>query len=259
MKLSVSAIKASAVLAAWAAGLSSSVAAQAGSDLYGWRGFYVGAAGTYSFINQDIKFRAPNTATGSASLDGVGGTGIVGYRIPFFSNDWRIGIEADGTVGDNRGGFNSYRFTSDFTATLRGTLGYHVHPDLLWFVTGGVGWMGIDSAPTGTRVSSLGTGQVLSDLRSSKTVFGGVVGTGFEWDMGRAIHLRGDYLYGSYEGHRADTSSATTGLVVSDKTINTDGHQLRLGVVVSLQNPYDEPHGRGDDIDRDRYARDPMK
>lgn len=245
-----SAIRGMALLAACAASLLSSTRAEA-ADLYGWRGFYVGATGTYALINQDIKFRFPNTASGSASLDGIGATGIVGYRIPLGSNAWRIGIEADGTVGDNRGGFNGYRFTSDFTATLRGTLGYHVHPDLLWFVTGGAGWMGVNSA-SAVDVPSLLGGTTLADRRSSKVVFGGVVGTGFEWDMGRAIHLRGDYLYGSFESHRAET-------VVSDKTVSTDGHQLRLGVVVSLQNPYDEPHGRGDDIDRDRYGRDPMK
>ena len=252
-----SAIRGAALLAA-CIGLLASSSAHA-NDLYGWRGFYVGATGTYALINQDIKFRFPNTASGSASLDGIAGTGIVGYRIPLGTNAFRIGIEADGTVGDNRGGFNGYRFTSDFTATLRGTLGYHVHPDFLWFVTGGAGWMGINSAPTTSRASSTGTGQVLSDLRSSKTVFGGVVGTGFEWDMGRAIHLRGEYLYGSFDGHRAETTSATTGLPISDKSVDTDMHQLRLGVVVSLQNPYDEPHGRGDDIDRDRYTRDPLK
>ena len=99
MTLSRTTIRATAALAALGAGLFASASAHA-YDLYGWRGFYVGAAGTYEFINQDVKFRVPNTATGSVSLDGPAGTGIVGYRIPFFSNDWRIGIEADVAEGE---------------------------------------------------------------------------------------------------------------------------------------------------------------
>ena len=181
--------------------------AQAHDELYGWRGFYVGLQGAYSFINQDITFRVPNTNTGRADLGGLGGTILTGYRIPLGTERYRIGIELDGTVGDNRGPFNRYRFGADFLVNLRGTLGMHLRPDLLWFGTVGVGWVGINSATISTANSVVG-GQALSDRRSAKTVVGGVVGTGLEWDMGRAIHLRGDYLYGSFDDHRADTSTS---------------------------------------------------
>ena len=244
-------------LVAGMAGLLVSGTSNAGNDPYGWRGFYVGATGTYSIINQDVTFRAPNTATGSVDLSGLGGTGLVGYRIPLGSNRFRIGLEADGTVGDNRGGFNNYRFTSDFLVTARAMAGIHVHPDFLWFVSGGFGWMGINSASAATGIGLGGSG-ILADQRQSKTVGGGVVSTGFEWDMGKAIHLRGEYLYGSFESHRADSQTAA-GVSISDKSISSDVHQLRLGLTFSLQNPYDEPHGRGGDIDHDRYSRGPMK
>ena len=118
-------------------------------DLYGWRGFYVGASGNLGLINQDIKFKAingvPNTATGTATLNGFGGTLLTGYRIPIWSNAYRIGLEVDFTAGDNAGGFNGYRFVSDFNVNARGTFGVFVRPDLLWFGTAGVGWMGINS------------------------------------------------------------------------------------------------------------------
>lgn len=233
--------------------MASSGTANAGDELYGWRGFYVGAFGTYSFINQDIKFNTPTAVTGSASLDGIGGTGLVGYRIPIGSERYRIGIELDGTVGDHHGGFNKYRFTTDYWTSIRGTLGWHIRPDLLWFGTAGVSFMGINnvSAALRTGISDTSTGLTPVDRRTAKTVFGGVVGTGLEWDMGRAIHLRGDYLFGGFERHRSESA-------VADKFIHTDGHQVRLGIVVSLQNPYDEPHGR-EDIDHDRYGRGPLK
>jgi hypothetical protein len=245
------------VLAACLTSALASSPAFAGEDLYGWRGFYVGATGSYSFINQNITFTRPTAASGSASLDGIGGTGMVGYRIPIWTEKLRMGFEFDGTVGDNHGGFNKYRFGADYLVTGRATLGWHVHPDLLWFGTAGVGWLGINSASAATTsfVGTTGSGSTLVDRRSAKTVVGGVIGTGLEWDMGRAFHLRGDYMFGSYEGHRADTA-------VSDKSISSNSHQLRLGIVVSLQNPYDEPHsisGRGGDIDHDRYTRGPMK
>ena len=245
-------------LVAGLAGLLASGASHADHDPYGWRGFYVGATGTYSIINQDVTFRAPNTATGSVDLSGLGGTGLVGYRIPLGSNRFRIGLEADGTVGDNRGTFNRYRFVSDFLVTARAMAGIHVHPDFLWFVSGGVGWMGINSTSVATSVSSITGGGITADPRQFKTVVGGVVSTGFEWDMGKAIHLRGEYLYGSFESHRADSQTAA-GVSISDKSISSDVHQLRLGLTFSLQNPYDEPHGRGGDIDHDRYSRGPMK
>jgi opacity protein-like surface antigen len=239
-------------LIAGLAGLLASGTSNADNDPYGWRGFYVGATGTYGIINQDIKFIAPNTAAGSADLSGLGVTGLVGYRIPLGSNQFRVGVEVDGTVGDNRGTFNQYRFVSDYLVTARLVGGIHVHPDLLWFVSGGVGWMGINSTSVGTGVSPITGSGVVSDQRQFKNVIGGVVSTGFEWDMGKAIHLRGEYLYGSFESHRAET-------IRSDKSIGTDAHQLRLGLTFSLQNPYDEPHGRGGDIDHDRYSRGPMK
>jgi opacity protein-like surface antigen len=226
-------------------------ASHAGYDPYGWRGFYVGAFGNYGIINKDIKFTEPAPAFGSADLSGLGLTGLVGYRIPLGSNRFRVGVEFDGMVGDNRGSFNNYRFVTDFVVTARSVLGMHLRPDFLWFVTGGIGWMGINSSSAATTIGLGGGGAVL-DPRQSKTVLGGVVGTGFEWDMGKAIHLRGDYLYGSFETHRAETFR-------SDKIIGADMHLLRLGVTFSLQNPYDEPHGRGGDIDHDRYSREPLK
>ena len=161
-------------------------------------------------------------------------------------------------MGDNRGTFNQYRFVSDFLVTARAVAGLHVHPDFLWFVSGGVGWMGVNSTSVATGVSQLTGNGIVADARQFKTVIGGVVSTGFEWDMGQAMHLRGEYLYGSFEIHRADTRSGL-GAAISDKTIGSDVHQLRLGLTFSLQNPYDEPHGRGGDIDHDRYSRGPMK
>jgi Outer membrane protein beta-barrel domain len=247
-----------ASLIAGLAGLLASGTSNADNDPYGWRGFYVGATGTYGIINQDIKFTAPNVVSGSTDLSGLGITGLVGYRIPLGSNQFRIGVEADATVGDNRGTFNNYRFVSDFLVTARVVGGIHVHPDFLWFVSGGVGWMGINSASAAVGAGGIGGGGALTDPRQSKTVMGGVVSTGFEWDMGKAIHLRGEYLYGSFENHRAETDTPL-GATISDKTIGTDVHQLRLGLTFSLQNPYDEPHGRGGDIDHDRYSRSPMK
>lgn len=241
-------------LAAAAMGLAAMLAsstADAGDELYGWRGFYVGASATYSAIDQDIKFTAPVVASGSADLGGIGFTGLVGYRIPLGSERVRVGVEFDGTVGDHHGSFNGYRFISDYLTTARATLGLHIHPDLLWFVTGGVGFMGINSssAANGTTLTGAAT---LADRRISKTVTGGVVGTGLEWDMGKSIHLRGEYLYGAFDSHLAEST-------VASKKIDTDVHQVRLGVVFSLQNPYDEPHGRGD-IDHDRYTRgEPLK
>ena len=248
------------VLAICLAGLltQTSGAARASDELYGWRGFYVGASGTYAIINQNVTFKVPTTVSGHAEPDGFGGTLLTGYRIPVWSERYRAGIEFDGTVGDNSATFNGYRFSSDFLVTLRGTFGVHVTPDLLWTGTAGVGWLGITSGPTTTALSSLGTGTVLTDRSSAKPVFGGVVGTALEWDMGRAIHLRGDYLYGEFGDTRAYTATPA-GSPISDKTIGSLAHQLRIGVVVSLQNPYDEPHGRGGDIDHDRYVGGPMK
>ena len=227
--------------------------AAADRDLYGWRGFYVGAMANYSWINQDIRFTRPAALVGSGSADlgGPGGTLLVGYRIPVLDR-FTVGLEFDGSVGDNRGAFHGYKFVADFGATLRPTLGVHIHPDFQWFVTGGLGWLGINNESAATAVPPGLVGLSPVDRRASKTVFGGVVGTGFEWDMMCAIHLRGEYLYSAFDSHRAESN-------VAEKFIKTDMHTVRLGLVVSLQNPYDEPHARRGDIDHDRYAREPMK
>jgi opacity protein-like surface antigen len=246
---------ASAALAA--IGLCAAVpAADADHLSYGWSGLYVGASGTYSWIDQDVTTVRPaaTAGKGSVSLDGGGGTILVGWRRSIHDSHLVLGVEADGTFGDNSGSRAGFKYVADWLVSARGVIGFMLRPDLLWYATGGIGWLGVNTEST-DLTAALGGGVALNEPRTSRTLIGGVVGTGIEWDIGHGFHLRGDYLYGSFEDYKVNVTT-------SNRSIGTDLHQLRLGVVVPLQNPYDDyhDHHRSRDVDRDRYwRREPMK
>jgi opacity protein-like surface antigen len=221
-------------------------------DYSSWRSLYVGGLVGYHLIGNDVHQRLPlPEARASTDLDGFAGSLVVGYRRPMYDH-FLIGAEADFTVGDNRGSALGYRYVADWAVSLKAIAGVFVRPGLLLYATGGIGWLGVNSAPFRYPTGLLSP----DDPRVSATLLGGVVGAGIEWETGHGFNVRAEYLYGAYEGWRPGTD-------VREASVDNDMHQLRIGVVISLDNPYDPDDGKprhGGDLDRDRYWRkEPLK
>src|SRR4029077_13193493 len=96
--------------------------------------------------------------SGRANVNGFMGGGQVGFRQQF--NTWVLGIEGDIEGSGERGSFlvcsatgcpagsaiGAASFKLRWLSTLRGTVGYLVHPKILLYGTGGlaVGGVGVD-------------------------------------------------------------------------------------------------------------------
>ena len=214
-----------------------------------WRGAYVGGLASYALMPQKITTNGPAASSASIDLDGAGGTFLLGYRWPLLGQRLTFGIEADGTFGQNNASSNGYKYTTDYLVGGRALLGTHFRPDLFWFVTGGVSALGVGTESVATKISLTG-GSTPLDPHANRTLLGGTVGTGFEWETSLGFNVRADYLYTSFANWRVTSTtqaSNTAPLVFNDRQIDTQMHQFRVGVVIPLFNPYDEDRTSGPD------------
>lgn len=190
------------------------------------RGLYVAGFFTYNWQPTDISAPIPNNVNGTIDLNGGGGTILVGYRLPWhYHNRLVLGIEADGTFGDIGASFDGNRYATDWLVTVRGVAGWHISSHLTWTVTGGIGWLGLNTAPLA---------QVpLATQRQASTQVGWVVGTGLEYLTHYGFLIRGDYLYGQFDGWTINAPTDT-------RSIDPTVHQFRIGIVVPLYDRWDE-------------------
>ncbi len=170
-----------------------------------WRGGYFGPAfSLYKLQNTYDPAKAPGIRKLKAKGKAIGL--IAGYN--FLHKDFMYGLEADvanGSLFDD-----DLSFISTFRARLGKPLGYS-----LPYVTGGLALGGLKKSAA------------KSPLRTSKTQFGLVVGTGFEHVLANAITGRLEYTYGHFfsNGH---SSTLTARL----KSI----HMFRASVAIHLND-----------------------
>jgi len=154
----------------------------------------------------------------SGNLNGYGGGAAFGYDWSL-GRGWIIGAEADGVVTDGSTTINGSTYNTDYLATFRGRLGYHVHPHFLLYGTGGYALQGLHyrgaTTPTLTNPDPR--------LKVSATVGGFAVGGGLEWRLHDTI-LFGEYLFTGFE-----TWDFAGGFGINH-SLDTDAHQFRIGV-----------------------------
>src|SRR5436305_1382179 len=140
--------------------------------------------------------------SGRANVNGFMGGGQVGYRRQF--NTWVLGIEGDIEGSTERGSFvvctvagcptgsilGAATYRLNWLSTLRGSVGYLVHPKILLYGTGGlaVGGVGVD------YLSGL-TGGGLTAGSVNTTRVGYAVGAGIEGKIDQHWSVRGQYLF----------------------------------------------------------------
>ncbi len=165
--------------------------------------------------------------SGRANVNGFMGGGQIGWRQQI--NAWVLGLEGDLEGSSERGNFQvcsvagcpvgSAIGTADlrlrWLSTLRGTVGFLVHPKILLYGTGGLAIGQVDASYlSGINGGSLTTGNV------STTRVGYSVGAGVEGKIDQHWSVRGQYLFvdlGSFNtnlGAGAATTTTTTGAPV---------------------------------------------
>lgn len=182
--------------------------AQARSD-YNWTGLYLG--GTYGYATGTTTVTSP---LGGFDLDQSGGIGTVFGGFNYQAGRVVLGMEVDvGGLGNHGGsaGLAPGAVTSDlnWSASVRGRLGYLVAPALLVYGTGGAAWADFDVTANGVKVA--------------QTFSGYQVGFGGELKLDPRWSLRLEYLYTGLGAEQIDHG----GLV---NTYEPDYHTVRAGL-----------------------------
>jgi len=161
---------------------------------------------------------------GRANVNGFMGGAQAGYRQQF--NTWVLGIEGDIEGSTERGSvtvcsvagcpagsaIGAATFRLKWLSTVRGTVGFLVHPKVLLYRTGGlaVGGVGTDYI-SGINGGGLTTGS------SNTTRVGYAVGAGVEGKIDQHWSVRGQYLFvdlGSFSTNLGAGPATTTTTVV---------------------------------------------
>jgi outer membrane immunogenic protein len=129
-----------------------------------WQGLYAGVHVGYG--EADVL---------GIGLDGFAGGGLVGYN--WQKGQIVYGWEADFSISDISFEVGPFEASIDWMATVRGRLGYLMHPDYLAYVTAGLGFAHLET--------NFGFDDSGTDL---------VVGLGVEGKLNQASTVRVEYL-----------------------------------------------------------------
>jgi outer membrane immunogenic protein len=204
---------------------------KAPAPVFNWTGFYfggdMGVASTTDNAEWNpisasaIPFGVMQVSGGTGGASFAGG-GLGGYNWQF-ANAWVAGIEADWTGmkagagltqpwlanagGVVPGGFTTLSSELEWTASIRGRLGYLIRPSFLTYATVGIAWGNFEyRANSSNNLIGYATGAVFSNTET-----GWVAGVGFEWApfTSFGLLLRVEYLNYGFGG--AQTTSTATG------------------------------------------------
>ncbi len=212
------------------AGCVAALAASAtgGAQAQNWDGSGLIRFGVFlqgSFIDYDIRQTvAPGvTLDKSASPNGWGVGISTGYDLRLGSII--VGVEADGSFDDGRAKAKpdtQEQYGIDYFATLRGRLGYLVHPGFLIYATAGVAALGAEYKFNAAN----------SIAKKYGTLTGFVYGGGMEYDLGWGTGFL-EYLH-------ADYNTGWSFRAVSGAPLSLDGSQdvVRLGLKFKIGHDY---------------------
>lgn len=168
---------------------------------YNWTGFYIGGAAGVGSTNYELDASAFG-GFAALNIDSFAGDGLhlallAGYNHQFIGSNIVAGIEGDVAFNDQDveaslafGGFNANAdLDHEFSATIRGRLGYLLLERAMVFVTGGVAYGEFDTS------ASTNTG---FNFDQDDNEWGWVVGGGIEVAATDNVRVRAEYLYTDY-------------------------------------------------------------
>ena len=228
MRLTLSALLASAALPAMAADLAVKVPPVSVGD---WTGFYLGIHGGYGRANPhvddfdlngtfgSVRFTDPRlkgwVLGGHAGYNWQWGRTVAGLEIDYSGADMHESQFAAGTVNPFQGLAvdadvkRAFTAKADALASARARLGILVNPEFLLYGTGGLAWA---HSKADLSLSAATSGPIIftndEQLHGGQNHFGWVVGAGGEWRLfGSNWLLRAEYLHYDFK----DTTLTVTG------------------------------------------------
>jgi outer membrane immunogenic protein len=194
---------------------------QAPAAMPSWNGLYIGGALGAGAANAKVQF----TGTTPNSIDGIGIPGI--FPTAMVGYDWRIAPRwVLGMEGEVAPGISTADFQVDWTAALRGRVGYLLTPATM--IYGSAGWV-----TTGVRTTS-----VISDVITipSQRVNALEVGGGVETAITNHWLARFDYQFAfAAPVHDVMVDFGMLGSGTVDARVQF--HYARLGLVYLLDGP----------------------
>ena len=168
-----------------------------------WTGLYLGVVGGGTFMDTDwdllqdtpVKDGVIDTVTRNLPMNGCGVQGGFMAGFNYQIDNVVLGLEGDWTWGSKTGEYadptngvvERDHYKIKWQSSLRARLGLLTTDKTLFYLTGGIGWL---------RGSVVETTPLA--LRDTHTHLGYVLGGGIEHALTENIHLRAEYLYGSY-------------------------------------------------------------
>lgn len=192
--------------------------------VYDWTGFYIGAHAGYSRGSSNFALNDGTANSGSGIFSGMIGGVQAGYNYRLNSG-LLLGVEGDfsfpnyitsnSIVSSLATPANAVAQQWDYTASLRGRVGYASGPWLV-YATGGFAWMGerYFDAP------AVGDSQKVLNTRP-----GWIAGAGIEYGFAPHWSARLEYLYSRFDGANIGFSS---GAQYSSSSL--DMQSIRLGL-----------------------------
>lgn len=213
-----------------------------GAGLIRFGVFLQGAQNDYKITQTPVAGTGFNQ---TASPDGFGVGIAAGYDLRL--GQFIVGAEADIAWDNSKarvspataglGGVNYESYGVDYQGTVRGRLGFIVHPSVLLYGTVGMAFLGAeykaDGLATATTLSIVGSGN-----KKLATLTGLAVGGGVEYDAGWGI-LFGEYIHTDYDGF------SFLGFNGNRYNVDASGDLWRLGLKFKV----------GHDFDHDYYKR----
>ncbi|MBR0826573.1 carbohydrate porin [Bradyrhizobium manausense] len=192
--------------------------------VYDWTGFYIGAHAGYGRGSSNFVLSDPAAITGNGVFSGMIGGVQAGYNYRLNSG-LLVGVEGDfsfpnyiisnSIVSALASGANDVTQQWDYTASLRGRVGYTSGPWLL-YATGGFAWMG---------ERYFNTPAVGVDPKILNTRPGWIAGGGVEYAFAPHWSARLEYLYS-----RFDAANVTFASGAQYTSSALDFQSIRLGL-----------------------------
>ena len=192
--------------------------------VYDWTGLYIGAHAGYSRGSSSFALNDGTAINGSGVFSGMIGGVQAGYNYRLNSG-WLVGVEGDFSFPNYITSNSIVSFLAtpantviqqwDYTASLRGRVGYTSGPWLV-YATGGFAWMGeryFDTPAAGDVPKILNTRP------------GWIAGAGIEYGFAPHWSARLEYLYSRFDGANVAFS---TGAQYTSSSL--DFQSIRLGL-----------------------------
>jgi outer membrane immunogenic protein len=186
-----------------------------------WTGPYVG--GVLGYLRKPTLWEDPTFGDAPQAVTGLTVGVEAGYRFQVgpvvlgIEGDWAW-TNANGNIACGPGDAYNCATDLDWLATLTGTAGFAVGPNLLLYGEGGVAF---------ANENFTVTGPALTPMTGGETNVGWLLGAGAVAQLGNGLYIKAEYNYVNFG---TDTVEVTNGALTEDFDLTQTAHIFKLGI-----------------------------